>query len=54
MLRNGIFVLRVDDKQPGQKPELDKVAAEIRELLVAQKLSDELAAARRSARIELR
>lgn len=54
MLRNGIFVLRVDDKQPGQKPELDKVAAEIRELLVAQKLSDELAAARRSARIELK
>jgi hypothetical protein len=54
MLRNGVFVLRLDDKQAGQKPELDKVSAEIRDLLVAQKLSDELSAARRSARIELK
>ena len=54
MLRNGIFVLRVDDIKVGQKPEQAKVAGEIKDLIVAQRLSDELTGARRSARVELK
>ena len=54
VLRNGFFVLRVDDIKVGQKPEQAKVAGEIKDLIVAQRLSDELSGARRAARIELK
>ena len=54
VLRNGIFVLRVDEIKVGQKPEQTKVAGEIKDLIVAQRLGDELSGARRAARVELK
>jgi PPIC-type PPIASE domain len=52
-LRSGITSLRLDDSRPGARPELTKVADRIKELVVAQRLSDELSRAHRQAHIEL-
>lgn len=54
MLRNGVFVLRVDEVHAGQKPDRAAVTAEIRDRLVGEHLNAELSQARRSARIELK
>lgn len=54
MLRNGVFLLSLDEIKDGQKPEMSKVAAEIKDILVAQRLNDELSSARRTAKIELK
>lgn len=54
VLRNGVFVLRVDEVKPGQRPEQVKVETQIKELIIAQRLNDEITGLRRQARIELK
>lgn len=54
VLRNGFFILYLEDTKANPKPEQAKVAEEIKNLLVAKKLTDELVAARAAAKVELR
>ena len=54
VLRNGVFILRVDEVKVGQRPEQQKIAVQIKEILVSQRLSEQLASVRRTARIELK
>lgn len=54
VLRNGIFILHLEDIKANPKPELAKLSPEIKNLLVAKRLGDELVAARASAKVELK
>lgn len=54
VLRNGFFILYLEDIKANPKPEMTKVAEEIKNLLVAKKLTDELVAARAASKVELR
>ena len=53
-VREGALVLVVDDVKANPKPELAKVEAEIRDLLVAERFNDDMKARRAAAKIELR
>ena len=53
-LRNGFFILFLEDVKANPKPELAKVADEIKNVLVAKALTDTLASARVAAKVELR
>ena len=53
VLRNGFFVLYLEDIKTGAKPELTNVTEEIKNFLVNKQLGDELAALRSAAKIEL-
>jgi peptidyl-prolyl cis-trans isomerase C len=52
-LRSGYTVLRLDDVRVNPRPELAKVSDAIKNVLVSRILSDQLVAARKSARVEL-
>jgi hypothetical protein len=53
-VREGTLVLYVDDVKTNPKPELAKVQAEIKELLVAERFNADIKARRAAAKIELR
>lgn len=54
VIRDGFIVVRRDDHQTGAKPSLESVKAQIREVLIRKKLSDQLAELRKSADIRIR
>jgi parvulin-like peptidyl-prolyl isomerase len=54
VVREGVLVLYVDDVKTNPKPELDKVQAEIKELIVSERFNADLKARRAAAKIELR
>lgn len=54
VLRNGVFVLNLEEVKAQPKPAVDKVKGEIKNLLVAQRIGNELADKRKAARIELK
>jgi peptidyl-prolyl cis-trans isomerase C len=53
VLRNGVIVLRLDEIKAQPAPSLEKAKASIVELIVSQKLADEMTKTRQGARIEL-
>jgi hypothetical protein len=53
-VREGALVLYVDDIKVNPKPELTKVEAEIKDLLVAERFNEDMKARRAAAKIELR
>jgi len=53
-LRNGFTILSLVDVKANPKPELAAVGEEIKTVIVSQKLTDQLVAARHSAKVELR
>ena len=54
MVREGILVLYVDDVKVNPKPELAKVQAEIKDLLVTERFNEDMKARRAASKIELR
>jgi parvulin-like peptidyl-prolyl isomerase len=54
VLRNGVFVLNLEEVKAQPKPTVDKVKGEIKNLLVAEKIGAELNEQRKNARIELK
>lgn len=53
VLRNGYFILHLEDSKVNPKPDFKLVTEEIKNVIVAKKLTDELTAARSAARVEL-
>jgi parvulin-like peptidyl-prolyl isomerase len=53
-VREGVLVLYVDDVKVNPKPELEKVRAEIRDLIVAERFNADMKARRAASKIELR
>lgn len=53
-LRNGIYMLRLDESKPGAKPDLAKVSDEIKDILVAERLNNELTKTRAVASITIK
>jgi peptidyl-prolyl cis-trans isomerase C len=54
VMRNGYFILFLEDTKPNPKPEFAMVAEEIKNVMVAKQLTELLAGARTSAKVELR
>jgi hypothetical protein len=54
VLRNGWFILHLEDSKANPKPDLKTVSDEIKNVLVAKKLTDTLGSARAAAKVELR
>lgn len=54
MVREGALVLYVDDVKANPKPELAKVQAEIKELIVNERFNEDMKARRTASKIELR
>ena len=54
VMRNGYFILYLDDVKANPKPELSVVSAEIKNVMVAKQLNDTLTTARGVAKVELR
>ena len=53
-IREGALVMYVDDVKANPKPELTKVQAEIKDLIVAERFNADIKARRAAAKIELR
>jgi parvulin-like peptidyl-prolyl isomerase len=53
-VREGILILYVEDVKANPKPELAKVQAEIKDLIVAERFNADMKARRAAAKIELR
>jgi peptidyl-prolyl cis-trans isomerase C len=54
VLRNGYFILFLEDVKANPKPELASMTEQIKNVLIAKKLTDTLAAARAEAHVQLR
>lgn len=54
VVQSGIVILRLDEVKDGKKPDLTVVSDEIKDLIVAKRLNDELVAARQSAQISVK
>jgi hypothetical protein len=54
VLRNGVFVLNLEEVKAQPKPTIDKVKGEIKNLLVAERIGLDLSEKRKSAKIELK
>lgn len=54
MVREGALVLYVDDVKVNPKPELAKVQAEIKDLIVNERFNDDMKSRRAASKIELR
>lgn len=54
MVREGMLVLYVDDVKANPKPELAKVQAEIKDLIVAERFNEDMKVRRAASKIELR
>lgn len=52
--RNGYFILRLDQKAEGKKPEIKEIRGQLLQAIVSQKLSEDIASLRSKAKIELR
>lgn len=53
-LRNGYFILFLEDMKANPKPELAKVSDEIKNVIVAKAMTESLTTARTTAKVELR
>lgn len=53
VVRNGYFILYLEDSKINPKPDLAKIGDEIRNFLIGKQLDEELAAVRAAAKIEL-
>lgn len=54
VVREGVLLVYLEDVKEVPKPELDKVKEEIRNILITQKMSEDIQKLRREARIELK
>ena len=52
--RNGYFIVRLDEKVAGKKPEIKEIRSQIVQTLVSQRLSQSVSALRSAAKIELK